>query len=193
MSGHPEKHALRLRARAAVAALTAAERKQAGARLINSIANHPTWVNAEKIMLFSPLHDEPPVERLLDHAIDAGKTACLPRYVPADDHYEAAIVADTRRDLVAGRFGILEPAVNCASLPLKQLDLVLVPGVAFAPCGARLGRGRGFYDRILAAVTGARVGVAFAEQLFDAIPMESHDVRLTALITQRHGWLTIAE
>ena len=144
------------------------------------------WTAARRILLFSPLADEPAIGELLT----GDRTTCLPRYVVEGDRYEAAIIADPERDLTAGKFGILEPGPACPALPLNQLDLVLVPGVAFAPCGARLGRGRGFYDRILKSASGMKIGVAFDEQIVESIPSESHDERVDGIITSTR-WIQV--
>jgi 5-formyltetrahydrofolate cyclo-ligase len=61
--------------------------------------------------------------------------------------------------------------------------LALVPGVAFDVRGGRLGRGRGFYDRLLAGVSGAKCGVAFDEQIVDAVPAGPLDIRLNCILT----------
>ncbi|MBP9903534.1 MAG: 5-formyltetrahydrofolate cyclo-ligase, partial [Verrucomicrobia bacterium] len=67
--------------------------------------------------------------------------------------------------------------------PLNRLDLVLVPGVAFDPRGGRLGRGQGYYDRLLAGVRGTKCGVAFDEQIVDAVPVGPLDIRLNCILT----------
>jgi 5-formyltetrahydrofolate cyclo-ligase len=66
---------------------------------------------------------------------------------------------------------------------LNRLDLVLVPGVGFDLQGRRLGRGRGFYDRLLADVDGIKCGVAFEEQVVSEIPVGPRDVRLNFILT----------
>ena len=64
-----------------------------------------------------------------------------------------------------------------------RLDLVLVPGVAFDLHGRRLGRGRGYYDRLLSQVGGRTCGVAFDEQVVSEVPVEAHDVLLNCILT----------
>ena len=86
-------------------------------------------------------------------------------------------------DLSPGRFNVLEPKAGCPSVPLNQLDLVFVPGVAFDFNGRRLGRGKGFYDRLLAEVRGYKCGVAFEVQVIAAVPEEPHDVRVDSILT----------
>jgi len=64
-----------------------------------------------------------------------------------------------------------------------RLDLALVPGVAFDLNGHRLGRGKGYYDRLLAMLTGPACGVAFDQQIVSQVPNEPHDVRLSCILT----------
>jgi 5-formyltetrahydrofolate cyclo-ligase len=113
----------------------------------------------------------------------AGKTVALPAFTPDANRYTASQILDPARDLVVGRFGIREPGPACPVIPLNRLDLVLVPGIAFDARGGRLGRGQGFYDRLLADVRGTKCGVAFAEQLVDVVPMGSLDIRLNCILT----------
>jgi 5-formyltetrahydrofolate cyclo-ligase len=92
--------------------------------------------------------------------------------------------------LAAGRYGVIEPAAVCNVADLKRLDLILVPGVAFDWHGRRLGRGKGYYDRLLAEVSGTTCGVAFDQQLVATIPVEPHDVHLNCILTPSH-WLQL--
>ncbi len=96
-----------------------------------------------------------------------------------------AEVSDWAHDLVPGKHGIDQPAPDCPDLPTEQIDVILVPGIAFDSTCARLGRGAGFYDRFLAdpRVRAAKIGVAFDEQIVDAVPMDRWDVRLDAVVT----------
>ena len=87
------------------------------------------------------------------------------------------------RDLKTGQFGIREPADACPLIPLNRLDFVLVPGVAFDLQGRRLGRGKGYYDRLLAEVRGKTCGVAFDEQIVEELPLEPHDVLVNCILT----------
>jgi len=181
-----QKQALRERIKAAIAAIPPSERSALGAAAATRLRKHEAWTSSRQILLFSPLADEPAIGDLLGDK----SVICIPRYVKESGDYEAAIISDPERDLVSGKFGILEAQPDCRSLALNQLDLVLVPGVAFAPCGARLGRGRGFYDRILKLVTGMKIGVAFDEQIEATIPTEAHDQRVDGIITPTR-WITV--
>jgi 5-formyltetrahydrofolate cyclo-ligase len=134
-------------------------------------------------LLFAPLTDELDAWPLVELALMAGKTVALPAFVSGTNTYTARRIGDVARDVVAGKFGIREPADGCKEIALNQLDLVLVPGLAFDARGGRLGRGKGFYDRLLAGVRGTKCGVAFDEQLVDAVPVGPHDIRLNCILT----------
>ncbi len=86
--------------------------------------------------------------------------------------------------LTSGAFGIAEPVVeDCPVCPPEAIDLMLVPGMAFTREGARLGRGKGFYDRYMAQpeLQAFRVGVCFAHQLVETLPTEPHDCAIDAV------------
>ncbi len=86
--------------------------------------------------------------------------------------------------MVSGeQFGIGEPAGD-EWTDLEAVQLITVPGVAFDPAGNRMGRGRGFYDRLLKSTPHAvKIGLAYDFQMLDAIPTEPHDVRMDRVIT----------
>jgi 5-formyltetrahydrofolate cyclo-ligase len=94
--------------------------------------------------------------------------------------------------LQLGHFGIREPETRCARLTSGKLDLILVPGVAFDLRGGRLGRGKGYYDRLLRELRGTTCGVAFEEQIVGEIPVEPHDVRLKFLLTPTR-WIQVKD
>jgi len=102
--------------------------------------------------------------------------------------HEVRTVAEMKR----GPLGVWEP-VQTAAVPLHELTLILVPGLAFAASdGARLGRGGGYYDRLLARpeVRARRIGVAFEVQVLTTVPREEHDACVPELVTER-GWRRI--
>jgi len=84
---------------------------------------------------------------------------------------------------VTGQFWIPEPRPDCAEIPADTFELVLVPGVAFDLKGRRLGRGRGFFDRLLVEVRGLKCGIAFELQMANEIPTEAHDIRMDFILT----------
>ena len=167
----------------------AAERHESSLRLCERITQNPLWQRSKCVLLFAPLPDEPDLSPLLASALAAGKRVALPRHLPAADTYEAALIRDVAADLSAGNFGVLEPSAACPVLPLMQLDLLLVPGIVFDVLGRRLGRGKGYYDRLLSQTPSAKCGVAFDWQLVEQLPAAPHDVPMNHLATPAR-WLT---
>ena len=145
------------------------------------------WIGARHVLGYLALNDEVQLSSLLKVTFTASKTVTLPRFIPETGLYGAAILPEKEgfATLSFGRFGVLEPAATAPMLPLNQLDFVLVPGVAFDASGNRLGRGKGFYDRLLAATNNSciKCGVALDEQLVAAIPAESHDISMNFILT----------
>ena len=120
---------------------------------------------------------------LLVEACRIGKTVVLPRFQAETGQYAVCEVTDADVDVQVGAFGIREPVAGCTLVPVKKLDLLLVPGLAFDPHGHRLGRGKGYYDQLLATVRGMRIGVAFDQQIVPEVPIEPHDVHLNGILT----------
>jgi 5-formyltetrahydrofolate cyclo-ligase len=177
------KRALRAQVRARLSQLGETARAAASAQARTRLAAQPLWQAARTVLFFAPLPDELDVWPLLAEALAAGKHVALPRFSPLSQQYEACAILDPAVDLEPGRFGVREPLPRCARLPETPLDLILVPGVAFDRRGGRLGRGRGYYDRILATVRGRTCAVAFDEQIVEVIPREAHDVEMDCLLT----------
>ena len=177
------KIAQREQVRLRLKTLAAPERATASLSLCSRLREQPCWMKAKSVLLFAPLPDEPDIWPLLVEALVAGKTVALPSFRSGTNTYTARRIIDPACDLVVGRFGIREPADVSPEIELNQLDLVLVTGVAFDTHGKRLGRGKGFYDRLLAGVRGTKCGVAFDEQLVDAVPVGPLDIPLNCILT----------
>lgn len=163
------------------------ERAQAGeliCRLFQSIVVGEFW---RTVLFYAPLAGEPDIWPLLPRAVDDGVRVLLPRLDEGRGLYEAAEVVSPADDLCVGRFGVREPRAHCSAVPLNSIDAVLVPGVAFDLAGHRLGRGAGFYDRMLSETSGERIGIAFDWQISESVPTETHDVYMTRILTpMRH-------
>lgn len=143
------------------------------AAICRQIVLAPEWSQAIAVGVFAPLAGEPDVE-LLWSAIGA-RTVCYPRV--EGDHLKFLRVAD-RSELVESRWKLREPLLrDNAVVAAEDIDLLLVPGIAFTEDGHRLGRGGGYYDRLLSdpALRAVRLGVCFAEQIVPHLPMEDHD------------------
>jgi 5-formyltetrahydrofolate cyclo-ligase len=177
------KAALRKQIRGILQKISPAARNTLSAQIRDRLKEQVFWKNAGSVLFFAPASNEADVWPLLEEALNTGKTAALPRFDSTDQSYVACRVQNLRSEIVTGEFGIREPEAKCVEIPLSKFDLVLVPGVAFDLHGHRLGRGRGFYDRLLAEVRGAKCGVAFDEQLASEVPTGTLDVQVNFILT----------
>ncbi len=177
------KALLREQIRAQVRSISPTARNSGSLELCARLRTQRVWQASKAVLLFAPLPDEPDVWPLLNEALAANKIVALPSFVSTTNAYIARRVTNPARDLIVGQFGIREVAALSPEMALNQLDLVLVPGLAFDPHGRRLGRGKGFYDRLLAGVRGTKCGVAFDEQLVDAVPVGPFDIPLNCILT----------
>lgn len=189
----PEHKAqLRRAMRHRLAARTAEARLRDSARICDWIRTAEPWCSAQRVLGFVALPTEPDLLSLLLESAADGRTLCLPRWNPTAETYEAAVLG-AGEALRPGPFAVPEPGPSQPVIPLERLDLILIPGLAFDRHGWRLGRGRGFFDRLLRhAVSARRWGVAFDDQLIDQVPNEPHDVNVHILVTPRLG-LTATE
>jgi 5-formyltetrahydrofolate cyclo-ligase len=177
------KAELRGKLRAIAREHSAAERAENSSAICAQIRMQPAWREARAILFYHPTPDEPDIRPLIAEALTEGKITTLPRYSSEKGHYAACLVRDLALDLQQGNYGIHEPASECSIFDLKKLDLILVPGIGFALNGLRLGRGKGYYDRLLADTPAHKCGVAFDWQLAVEIPSEPHDIRLNSIVT----------
>jgi 5-formyltetrahydrofolate cyclo-ligase len=183
----PDKSAWRQRVREALRAMTPDTRAAVSRELCRRLSQSPVWSRAKRVLCFAPLSDEPDILPLIEEALLMKFTVALPRFDAKSGWYEAALLSGLA-GCERGAFGALEPDGGCPVIPLNQLDLVLVPAVAFDFAGRRLGRGKGFYDRLLAEVRGHTCGVCFDEQIVAELPEEPHDVRVNSIVTPTR-WL----
>ena len=173
------KKEIRERMRQLNRALDSRQRLRASAAIFSAVERLPEFRAARTVAVFAALPDEPATDEVLARRASTRRVV-LPR-VEGDAMRFYACRPDA---LVFGAFGILEPQGE-RPCPAGEIDLVVCPGVAFTADGRRLGRGRGYYDRYLGdpAFRGFRVGVCYAHQLVDDLPVEPHDVRMDRVIT----------
>lgn len=154
----------------------------AGRRLCEAMRRHAFWRDARQLLCFAPMPGEIDIWPLVLSASREGKCVALPRYDRAAKFYTVHVIR-SESDVVPGFWGIREPAADCPSPKSDLLDLIIVPGVAFNESGWRLGRGKGYYDRLLKAWRGRTCGVCYDEQMVEHIPVEPHDIQLDCILT----------
>lgn len=171
-----QKSKLRALVKKRVKAISLAQKEKRATALLRAVWEYPLFKQAQNVMLFWPLPDEINTIPLVEHAHAVGKNVFLPVVVGND----LVIKPYNPATMQPGAFGILEPQGE--SVSPAQLDLMVVPGVAFDIANNRMGRGKGFYDRLLANLSVPTVGVGYAEQLYLAIPTQAHDIPLHHVI-----------
>lgn len=179
-----------LRKRMQALSFVSPERRQRQSHdLLVWLRDLPELRSCQVLAGFLAMLPEPDLGPYLVEWLASGRRLLLPRYVPALRRYELASVADLARDTVPGHYGILEPHpllpkdISCesnASLPRAWL----VPGLAFSESGARLGRGKGYYDRLLEHSRDLIIGVCWDCQLISGIPVLAHDVTMHFIVTE---------
>lgn len=147
----------------------------------------PQLRSAHAILFYAPLADELDVWPLLEKLLKSPTVCALPAFDAASQSYTARRVKNLETDIFTGKFGVSEPLASCEEIPLNRFDLVLVPGMAFDVSGHRLGRGKGFYDRILAQASGIKCGIGYDFQLLETIPTEVHDAKVDFIFTPSRG------
>lgn len=160
-------------------AVPAEEKLHRSEAIMRQVEQLPEFCEARVVLLYWSMADEVQTHSFVERWFRE-KTLLLP-CVEGDDLLLRQYMGP--ECLVAGeQFGIGEPTGPVWS-DLEAVELIVVPGVAFDRMGNRMGRGRGFYDRLLKSTPQAvKVGVAYGFQMLDEIPVEPHDVKMNAVI-----------
>jgi 5-formyltetrahydrofolate cyclo-ligase len=174
------KTELRRRLRAELARMTLADCAAASESIRTSIPSLPRWQAARTVAAFAALPGEPdlapfdwiPEHRLLLPRVEGENLVFHEVHDPAD--------------LIRGAFGVMEPKPEiCPATDPAEAEIIFVPGLAFTHHGERLGRGRGYYDRILAQLPHSvlRVGVCFGPQIVESLPTDTHDREVDVIVS----------
>src|SRR5438128_1142763 len=176
------KAELRKKIRAQLLQITPDEHAEKSRRICEAIAREPAWQAARTVCLFAAQATEPDIELLWDSG--AGKKICYPR---VNESRLDLIAVSERATLAESRWKLREPPHAPEHLvALEKIDLLLVPGIAFSRDGGRLGRGGGFYDRLIAdaRLRARKIGVCFDVQLLPGLPREAHDKEVDEIVTE---------
>ncbi|MBP5398562.1 MAG: 5-formyltetrahydrofolate cyclo-ligase [Bacteroidales bacterium] len=153
------------------------QREEKAWEIFSRIEKTGAFREAKTLLLYASLPDEVPTGEALSRW-GTSKRLALP-LVQGDELVLKAYEPDRLRP---GYQGIAEPEESCPTIAPEEIDLVIVPGRAFTQEGARLGRGKGYYDRLLPQLANARkFGVAFPFQIVESLPSDPWDERLDAV------------
>lgn len=184
MHGMMTKEEARTEARRILKATLPEERVAWSAAIRAALRGLPAFRAAQTVVLFACLPSEPDLLPLLSDPACGGKRFLFPR-VDAEDRMTLHAVRRAA-DLVTGHYRFREPAADSETAALKDVDLIVVPGLAFTAAGVRLGRGKGHYDRMLSREEHRAVlaGVCFRAQIAETLPSEAHDVRMDLVLCE---------
>lgn len=171
-----QKNAVRAMMRQLLERLDPAERANRSRSIVAQLTAMPAWQSARRVLVFAPLPVEPDIDLLWTSGALDGKECAYPR---VEGMAMRLYYVHGLSELEPTRWGLREPTKLAArEADIADFDLVLVPGLAFDAQGGRLGRGGGFYDKLLAGRNkkATLVGVCFAAQRVEQLPLAPHDV-----------------
>ena len=161
--------------------LPESEQEIAASAVDERLAGFEPYRSARVVMAYMACRGELSLKKAIERVWADKKTLVLPR-CEADGIMTARRVASLN-DLSPGAYGLLEPGASCEIMDPAQIDLILVPGVAFDRAGHRLGQGAGYYDRFLLKTQAVRVGMCHDFALLDHVPAMEHDIPMDYVMT----------
>ena len=180
-----EKTSLRKKVIAQMKALGRDEKLTVEEKLMEELFRSELWAEANTIGITISMDFEWDTRPIIIAAWEAGKKIAVPKCRPGNremDFYEIGSFSH----LEVSSFGLEEPSTaNCEHTKKEDIDLMVVPGVAFDRRGYRIGFGGGYYDRYLADFQGASLSLCSSFQLYDELPAEPYDVPVDRLIVQQ--------
>jgi 5-formyltetrahydrofolate cyclo-ligase len=176
-AGLMKKPILRQQLLAKRARLTPTQVRTGSIAICRHLAEWPIFQSARTVLAYMGFDNEISLQPLLD--ADPEKVWALPRILPGG---RLSVHRYQPERLVRHRWGLLEPVATAPLVPLREIELVLVPGVGFDEHGGRLGYGGGYYDRLLPQLAAVKVGIAHQTSCVPTVPCDEHDSRMDWLV-----------
>jgi 5-formyltetrahydrofolate cyclo-ligase len=180
------KHRIRKEIKHKFKAYSSLEKSGKSAIIKSKLFNEEEFKRARVVMFYVSLKDEVDTLSMIDEALKAGKRIAVPVILKEEKRLIAGEIHNRLEDLESQHFGIYQPMQDrVKEIPLDDIDLVVVPGVAFDRKNIRLGRGHGYYDRFLSGLPKRTktIGLAFDFQVLEYLPQDPHDVPVSKIIT----------
>ncbi|WP_102274565.1 5-formyltetrahydrofolate cyclo-ligase [Cytobacillus massiliigabonensis] len=144
------------------------------------------WKEANTIAVTISKSPEVDTYQIIRKAWEEGKRVVIPKCLPRNKEMVFRTLTKFNQ-LESVYYGLLEPIEAVTrEVPAKEIDLIIVPGLAFSKNGYRIGFGGGYYDRYLAGFAGQTVSLAFTPQLVAELPIEEHDIPVNKIITVKN-------
>jgi 5-formyltetrahydrofolate cyclo-ligase len=155
-------------------------------RLIcNHLIDTPQYIRASVVMAYLSMPQEVDTTDMVLHAWKQGKTVAAPRVEWQDRHMQPVEITSLETGFDVDVSGLRNPLTS-VPMPLEDIDIIIAPGLVFDSAGGRLGRGGGYYDRLLSSpeLRACIFGVGFGDQVIEVVPMETHDKRMRYIVTE---------
>ena len=183
-----EKKELRQKLLSRLLALTESEITRRSKDVEEKLSNLPIYKQAKNVMVYYPLKGEVDILKMIKEAL-GDKRFCFPVMDLTAKDLRAFEIANLDEDFVLGPYGVMEPdPQKTKEVDIREIDMVIVPGLGFDYQKNRLGRGAGFYDRFLKKLTPStkKVGVAFECQLLESLPIHlPKDQQLDCVVSEK--------
>ena len=180
------KHKIRKQIKSKFREYSPLEKSRKSGIIKDKLFNEEEFKKSKVVMFYVSLKDEVDTCFMIDEALKAGKRVCVPVILKEEKKLIAGEIHNRLEDLESQHFGIFQPRQDrVKEVPLDDIDLVVVPGVAFDKKNIRLGRGHGYYDRFLSGLpkTTKAIGLAFDFQVLEDLPNDPHDIPVWKTIT----------
>ncbi len=182
MNLHEEKKRLRTVLKQRRAEMSDNERLEKAELVRQNLMNIDVFHQAKSVFCYLAYLTEVETKAILNILLERQCQVAVPRII--DQELMVAAPFTDWSELEADRYGILTPLTN--TIETGPFDVAITPGLGFTLHGARLGYGRGYYDRWFSRhETGTRIGLAFESQLLEALPVEETDIALDILVTEK--------
>jgi len=189
MEGIQEKKLeMRNEATKSLDAFSSSERSRKTKKIEDRLFEFANFLEANIVLLYVNTRYEVNTQKIIKRCIDYNKVLVLPAFNPEKFEMRLMKVDNPETELIPGSRDVLEPdAGRCKTVPIEGIDIAIIPGIAFDEKGGRIGTGKGYYDHLIPqlAITTRKVALAFESQIFQQIPMESHDKHVDIIITEK--------
>ncbi|MDD2494533.1 MAG: 5-formyltetrahydrofolate cyclo-ligase [Tissierellia bacterium] len=157
--------------------------------IINKLISLEEFKNSKTVFIYMDFRNEVRTGEIINFLLEQNKRVVLPWTDTANTEIVPVEIKDMENDLITSSFGYLEPKKeNVIEVKVEEIDLIIVPGVAFDKRFNRIGFGKGYYDRILnrKRKNTLAIAIAYEFQVLEEIPYEEHDIKMDAIITEEN-------
>ena len=154
----------------------------------NNFMEFANFMESRTALLYMGTSGEVSTAEIIKRSLDIKKEIALPAISGSKHSIHLLKINNYDKDLVKRKFNIIEPdPKTCKKIAVDQIDIAVIPGLAFDEKGGRIGHGRGFYNRLITKLpeTTRKISLAFEEQIVNQIHMESRKYSVDIIITDK--------